>query len=201
MKFKTVFIIIFFLSLLLFWFIYNTSNDLRMHIQEVSTSRKLSIITAFHVNSEMSEREKALTLWRMVSEKTYHKCGGDTNNPLIILDRGFGCCEETAYTLYRLWQVARLPSRICFFEFHTIPEVYYEGEWHMLDPDHKVYYTTGDDTSIASIQELATSNSTIYPVFALKNQTSQKSRELPAEYRKAWDGKHCEIPIQKILAF
>jgi|GEM_PF-1701635 len=201
MKFKTVLIIILFSTLLFSLFTYFTFNEVRMCVQEVSTSKKLSGIADLHVNPKMSDGEKAFILWRMVSKETQHKCGGDTNNPLIILDRGFGCCEETAYTLYRLWTVAGLPARICFFEFHTIPEVYYEGGWHMLDPDHKVYYTIGDDTSIASIQELATTSSPIYTVFALENQTSQKSRELPAEYRKAWDGNHCEIPNHEILAF
>lgn len=38
--------------------------------------------------------------------------------------------------------------------FHTVPEVYYDGDWHMLDPDQKVFYLEEDNKTIASLREI-----------------------------------------------
>src|SRR5262249_11319851 len=37
--------------------------------------------------------------------------------------------------------------------FHTVPEVFYNNSWHVLDPDHRVYYPK-DDGTIASVAEI-----------------------------------------------
>src|SRR5205807_7100225 len=37
--------------------------------------------------------------------------------------------------------------------FHMIPEVWYGNAWHMLDPDHEVFYRK-DDGTIASVAEI-----------------------------------------------
>ena len=45
------------------------------------------------------------------------------------------------------------PTRIAVMAFHTIPEIYYGNAWHMLDPDHRVFYRNPDGT-IASVAQI-----------------------------------------------
>src|SRR5258708_6164241 len=94
----------------------------------------------------------------------------------LLYGSGFGCCGQLAMTLAALWsgasrtagtsrnwwensdvQSGRLglaeraarrsyPTRIAVMAFHTIPEIYYNHAWHMLDPDHRVFYRNPDGT-------------------------------------------------------
>jgi len=124
-----------------------------------------------------SDEAFAIGVWRYVSGRTNPYCSAGSSyeqvrDPLRILyGSGFGCCGQLAVTLASLWSGAsrmaapssfghpgfaaqrRYPTRIAVMAFHTIPEIYYGNAWHMLDPDHRVFYRNADG-SIASVAQI-----------------------------------------------
>jgi hypothetical protein len=117
----------------------------------------------------------AIADWQYVIGQTNAYCSAGstseyTTDPLRILyGFGFGCCGQLAPTLASLWSgdithrksvwPARpaahgtFQTRIAVMAFHTIPEIYYGNAWHMLDPDHRVFYRNPDG-SIASVAQI-----------------------------------------------
>jgi len=124
-----------------------------------------------------SDEAFAIGVWQYVSGQTNAYCSaGSTNmfvdDPMEILyGYGFGCCSQLAMTLASLWHAAggdvresdpavshvgvlrRYPVRLAVMAFHTVPEIYYDNAWHMLDPDHRVFYRNPDG-SIASVAQI-----------------------------------------------
>jgi len=106
-----------------------------------------------------TDQGRVIQAWQFVANNMYHFCSsgssaGETGDPLVILNAaGFGCCEQSAYALAWIWQQQGYQSRVASLSFHTIPEVFYGNAWHMLDPDHKIYYLKADQT-IASVEDI-----------------------------------------------
>jgi hypothetical protein len=97
--------------------------------------------------------------WHYVTSHTSHFCAAGGNTPIydaisILNGFGFGCCDQLATTLAWIWEQEGYTARVAFLlDFHDIPEIFYGGSWHMLDPDHNVYYLK-DDGSIASVADI-----------------------------------------------
>src|SRR5580658_6967043 len=118
-----------------------------------------------------SDEAFAIEVWRYVSTQTNPYCSSGstyeyTKDPLRILyGYGFGCCDQLAMTLASLWSGRGAAgtagfaghrgyqTRIATMTFHTIPEIFYGNAWHMLDPDHRVFYRNPDG-SIASVAQI-----------------------------------------------
>jgi len=106
-----------------------------------------------------TDQDRVIQGWQFVANNMYHFCSsgtarGETADPLVILNAaGFGCCEQSANALAWIWQQQGYQARVASFSFHTIPEVFYGNAWHMLDPDHKIYYLKADGT-IASVEDI-----------------------------------------------
>ena len=51
--------------------------------------------------------------------------------------------------------MAGLKSRVWNIEAHTFPEVFFEDDWHVLDPDAEVWYPRDDELkSLKSMREV-----------------------------------------------
>ena len=72
----------------------------------------------------------------------------------ILNGFGFGCCDQSALTLAWIWQQFGYRARVAVFDFHTVPELFFNNAWHMLDPDHEAYYFLNDGVTIASVAEI-----------------------------------------------
>ena len=118
-----------------------------------NTYNQISLVFSI-IDRSMSDEEKAIIIWEYMSSNTRHQCVAGTSDPIKVLELGYGCCDETARALKSLWMMAGLDSRICYMTFHTVPEVYYDGDWHMFDPDQKVFYLEEDNKTIASVEEI-----------------------------------------------
>jgi hypothetical protein len=80
--------------------------------------------------------------------------GGYASDPMhIFYGYGIGCCDQLANVLAWIWAGAGYQARVAMLNFHTIPEIYYDGAWHLLDPDHRVFYRKADN-SIASVADV-----------------------------------------------
>jgi hypothetical protein len=106
-----------------------------------------------------SDEAFATQVWQYVVNHTNPYCSAGstyefTSDPLRILyGYGFGCCDQLAVTLAWLWNGAGYQARLAMMTFHTIPEIFYGNAWHMLDPDHRVFYRNPDG-SIASVDQI-----------------------------------------------
>jgi hypothetical protein len=111
----------------------------------------------------VSDQELAIATWRYVVDHMFHYCSaGTTSNkvlnfetdPIVLINGfGFGCCDQSDRVLVWIWKQLGYKTRLASMYAHTVPEIYYGGTWHMLDPDHRSYYLR-DDGTIASIADI-----------------------------------------------
>jgi len=142
-----------------------------------NSSAPVTLNKPFGISGSTAGSNEAIAIadWQYVIGQTNAYCSAGsayeyTRDPLRILyGYGFGCCEQLAATLAALWSGgiahAKLighvrgaehypyPTRIAAMNFHTIPEIYYGNAWHMLDPDHRVFYRNPEG-SIASVAQI-----------------------------------------------
>jgi len=104
-----------------------------------------------------TDEEKALAIWEWVHWKRYQRSPRDKSSihPVRAMNGyGYGICGHTAAWLKALWTAAGLQAKVQEIWGHTISEVYYDGGWHMLDGNVKVFYTSRDNRTIAGLTEL-----------------------------------------------
>jgi hypothetical protein len=146
--------------------IRNSSSN-TVSLPQVSTPNNLLPISAEAILKQLNslpavstDQDRAIQGWQLVTSHTSHFCAAGGSTPtydaLTILNGfGFGCCDQLATTLAWIWQQEGYMARVAYlFNFHDIPEVFYANSWHMLDPDHRVFYLK-DDNSIASVEDVA----------------------------------------------
>ncbi len=107
-----------------------------------------------------TDQDRATQAWQFMLDHSIAFCSAGKNgkslpdDPIKILNGfGFGCCDQLAQTLAWIWQQEGYQARVAAFTFHTVPEIFYNNSWHMLDPDHRVYYPK-DDGTIASVADI-----------------------------------------------
>ncbi len=145
--------------------IHNSSPS-TISLPQISTPNNLMPISGAAILKQLNslppaatDQDRAVQAWQYVTTHTSHFCaaGGNTAtyDALAILNGfGFGCCDQLATTLAWIWQQEGYTARVAYLlDFHDIPEIFYGNSWHMLDPDHNVYYLK-DDGTIASTEEL-----------------------------------------------
>jgi hypothetical protein len=113
--------------------------------------------------ASVSDQDLAIATWRYVTDRMFHYCSAGTTSkkvlnfetdPVVLINGfGFGCCDQTDRVLAWIWKQLGYETRLASMYAHTVPEIYYGGTWHMLDPDHRSYYLR-DDGSIASLADI-----------------------------------------------
>jgi len=106
----------------------------------------------------MSDEQKCLAIWKLLIDWRYHHIpaegGAEIHDPVKFLNvYGYGFCDDSAATFSELTRAAGIKSRIHGLSGHVVGEAYYNGAWHMFDPDHEVVYRTKDG-KIASVADL-----------------------------------------------
>lgn len=106
----------------------------------------------------MSEEEKAIALWTLVTTWRHHDvaaaAGVEAASPSKLIGvYGFGFCNDVADALATLLERAGLRSRVSAWDQHTVAEAHFDGQWHLLDPDRgRVYRTkSGRLASVADV--------------------------------------------------
>jgi len=108
---------------------------------------------------EMTEEQKALAIWQFLVDWRYHDIpaeGGDElHDPVKFLGvYGYGFCDDSAACFAGLCHAAGLRARVWGLSGHVVGEAFYDGGWHMFDPDHAAVYRRADGR-IAGVEELA----------------------------------------------
>src|SRR5215472_3111994 len=148
--------------------VHNSSSS-TIALPQISTPNNLMPISGPAILAQLNslppvstDQDRAIQAWQYVLDHSFPFClagakgdvGGWTTDPIAILSSfGFGCCDQLAQTLAWIWQQEGYQARVALFPFHTVPEIFYDNGWHMLDPDHRIYYPK-DDGTIASVAEI-----------------------------------------------
>ena len=110
----------------------------------------------------MTDEQKAIACWRFMLDHFYHfypprepDTAGDSRDfQKAINSYGFGPCFYNAPVLTALWDAAGFKHRSWTVTGHSIPEVFYDDAWHMIDADARAFHRKKDG-AIASVPELA----------------------------------------------
>ena len=104
-----------------------------------------------------TDEEKAMAIWQWIHWKRFQRSPHDESSlhPVRAMNGyGYGICGHSASWLKALCRELGLEARIWEMAGHTINEVFYNGGWHMLDGNVKVFYTARDNKTVASMEEL-----------------------------------------------
>src|SRR5262249_34624501 len=110
----------------------------------------------------MSDREKALMAWRTAvmfqhqddppHEYLHHE--ETVLDPIKVFNvYGYGFCSMTSADVEALARYAGLKARGWGINAHSVPEVFYDGAWHLLDASLVNYFPKADG-SLASVEEI-----------------------------------------------
>ncbi|OGS21832.1 MAG: hypothetical protein A2252_00025 [Elusimicrobia bacterium RIFOXYA2_FULL_39_19] len=125
-------------------------------------------ILAKLIDNSMTDEQKVIKIWKYVMTHIYHSPG-----PLELLNRSYDdqaidaikflhtygttICGQNSNLMTALWEKAGFTTRGQNMPAHVIPEVYYNGGWHMLDGDGCGYFrsSTGTITSLSYMVNLS----------------------------------------------
>lgn len=107
----------------------------------------------------MSDRENAVAIWQFLKDNRYHDSPAhndvEVHDPVRFMNvYGYGFCDDSATNFMVLAEAAGLKARVWGLSGHVVPEAYFDGGWHMLDPDGEIYYLDDDGESISSVKTL-----------------------------------------------
>lgn len=113
------------------------------------------------IKDDMTDEQKAIAVWRSnvafvyqdipPNEKLHEDCVHDAIKSFNVYGYGMCCCASA-----RMEQLARylgFPARGWGLNSHSVPEVFWDGEWHTLDAS-LVNYFTRPDGKIASVKDI-----------------------------------------------
>src|SRR5262252_25859 len=69
-------------------------------------------------------------------------------------DYGYTMCSTISGMNCALWHNLGLPVRFWDISLHTVPEVFYDGSWHMYDNSMSALYTLCDGQTIAGVEDI-----------------------------------------------
>lgn len=110
----------------------------------------------------MTDRDKALAAWRTVvtfqhqdnPPREYLHSEGVVQDPIKTFNvYGYGFCSQAAGEVEALSRYAGLRARGWGINGHSVPEVQWDGSWHVLDASLINYFPKADDT-IAGVGDI-----------------------------------------------
>jgi acetyl esterase/lipase len=119
--------------------------------------RTLGEIVAGALRPGMTDREKAIALWRLQTTHRFHATTGDAecNDPVKVFNvYGYTTCGDDSVCLAGLWRTAGLKVRPARVVGHCITQVSYDGRWNLLDGDMGAFFLLRDNVTIAGEQDL-----------------------------------------------
>lgn len=114
------------------------------------------------IKEGMSDEDKAMAIWKTVSmfqhqdasvEELLHNEGPLTDVMKVIHVYGHSYCGMAAAHAISLARYVGLEARGWTINAHVVPEIKWDGAWHLLDPSLLVYFPKRDK-KIASVEEI-----------------------------------------------
>jgi hypothetical protein len=147
--------------------ISNRGNDSvvmpSVFVQDGTGLNRNSILSFIRSAGSLTDEQFALATWKFISQHNQHYCSaGAPGDPFdyavdpmrLLQGYGFTCCDQSTDILVWLWRGAGYEARAARMTFHEVPEISYHGTWHMYDADHRVYYFTKDNKTVASVADV-----------------------------------------------
>jgi acetyl esterase/lipase len=119
--------------------------------------RSLKEMVADAIRSGMTDRERAIALWRLQTTHRFHASTGDAevNDPVKAINvYGYTTCGDDSICLAGLWKTAGFKVRPARVVGHCITQVHYDGRWNLLDGDMGPFFLLRDNVTIAGEQDL-----------------------------------------------
>ncbi len=119
--------------------------------------RNLKEMAAGVLRPGMTERDKAIALWRLQTTHRFHASTGDAeaNDPVKVFNvYGYTTCGDDSICLAGLWRTAGFKVRPARVVGHCITQVHFDGRWNLLDGDMGPFYLLRDNVTIAGEQDL-----------------------------------------------
>jgi hypothetical protein len=69
-------------------------------------------------------------------------------------DYGFTMCSTVSGINCSIWDAMGMKAKYWDISMHTVPEVYYDGRWHMYDDSMSAIYTLCDGKTIAGVEDI-----------------------------------------------
>ena len=69
-------------------------------------------------------------------------------------DYGYAMCSTVAGINCAIWDAMGYPVRFWDISAHTVPEVQYDGRWHMYDNSMSALYTLCDGVTLAGVEDI-----------------------------------------------
>ena len=81
--------------------------------------------------------------------------GVDLTDPIRQAnDYGYTMCSTVAGINMGIWNAMGLKGKYWDITLHTVPEVFYDGRWHMYDNSMSALYTLCDGKTIAGVEDI-----------------------------------------------
>ncbi|MFC1582970.1 hypothetical protein ACFL4W_05480 [Planctomycetota bacterium] len=123
-----------------------------------------------------TDRGKVEALWKWLSLNLVHganRAREDINNSAMTSEQAMGCYDTSKYLLsygyticyasssamVGIWEAAGFEARGRAVGDHTVPEVFYNGDYHYYDADMGGTCFEADHSTIASVDEVAANDS------------------------------------------
>jgi putative Ig domain-containing protein len=104
-----------------------------------------------------SDADRARAIWEFLRRQRFHACtwDGECNDVLKVLNvYGYTLCGNEAHLINDLWKAAGLTPRRGYPIGHVVSEVFYDGDYHLLDSDEHVICLERDNKTIASCTDV-----------------------------------------------
>lgn len=110
------------------------------------------------ITPEMTDAEKARAIYEFHIRRRAHAGEGIPEqclNPLKFYQSfGFSICNNDSAILGAMWKSAGLKVRSARPYNHSISEVFFDGEWHLIDGDQNGFYLDYDNKTIVEDYKL-----------------------------------------------
>jgi hypothetical protein len=119
--------------------------------------RTLKEIVAGACRPGMTDREKAMAIWRLQTTHRFHAGSGDSEciDPVKVLNvYGYTTCGEDSICMAGLWKAAGFKVRPAHVVGHCISQVFFDRRWNLLDGDMGPFYLLRDNQTIAGEHDL-----------------------------------------------
>src|SRR5689334_17594271 len=114
------------------------------------------------IKDGMSDAEKAMAVWKTVRTFQHQEAPPNeylqnetaVQDPFKIFNvYGYSLCSIASCDIECLARYAGLKARGRIINSHSVPEIFYDGEWHLLDASLLTYFPKADG-KLASVDEI-----------------------------------------------
>jgi len=147
--------------------------------------RTLQDVVAEATRGYSNPADRARAIWESRRRTRFHACTWDAecNDLVKVLNvYGYTLCGNEAKVINDLWKAAGLVTRHGYPVGHCVSEVFYDGDYHLLDSDEHVICLERDNKTIASCAEIVRDHDLVKRThtYGIGNADSRRTDEFSA---------------------